>query len=72
MRFLIDKDGVFYLTTGTLLEYDPAAAKGHPHKEKGVAEVAAEFKRIKDSPNTHYNAVQITTASFSPLNTGSS
>lgn len=68
-RFLINKDGVYYLTTGKLLEYDPEAARGNPEKEAGVAHVEREFNRIKDLPHTWYQAVQISDSSFSPVNT---
>jgi hypothetical protein len=69
-RFLINKNGVYYLTTGRLLEYDRAAARGNPQKEAGVDHVAREFKRIRDLPHTWYEAVEVSDSSFSPINTG--
>lgn len=69
-KFLIEKNGVYYLTTGRLLTYDPDATHGNPQKKAGVEEVAAKFKEIRDSPHTWYQAVQIDSASFGPMNTG--
>lgn len=69
-RFLIRVDDVYYLTTGKLLSYDFAAAKGDKAKEHGVQKVEAEFNRIHDLPRTWYHAVEIADASFSAINTG--
>ena len=70
IRFLINKNGTYYLTTGRLLEYNPADARGKPKQEEGVREVEKEFKRIRDLPHTFYEAVEITSGSFAPINTG--
>ena len=70
MRFLINKNGVYYLTTGTLLEYNSKKAAGHPQKMKDVRRVKAEFKRIRDLPHTWYQAVEVTDCNFSAINTG--
>ena len=67
-RFLIEQNGVYYLTTGKLLEYDAAEAKGEDQK-KGVKKVKDEFKRIHDQPHTWYKAVEITDSQFSAINT---
>ena len=67
-RFLIEQGGVYYLTTGKMLAYDPAAAKNENQK-KGVDHVKREFKRIHDLPHTWYKAVEIKDSSFSPVNT---
>lgn len=77
-KFLIEKNGVYYLTTGRLLTYDPKATDDNPSdsneikekKKAGVNEVAAKFKEIRDSPHTWYQAVEINQASFAPMNTG--
>jgi hypothetical protein len=69
-RFLINKNGTYYLTTGRLLKYDPAQARGKPKQEEGVREVEKEFKRIRDLPHTFYEAVEVTSDEFSPINTG--
>ena len=68
-RFLIEQGGVYYLTTGKLLSYDPDSAKG-PDQKDGVEHVRREFKRIHDLPHTWYKAVEIKDSSFSPVNTG--
>jgi hypothetical protein len=70
VRFMIEKDGVYYMTTGDFLTYDPKATKGDPEKEKGVKEVAKKFKEIKDSPHTWYTAVELTDSNFRAINTG--
>lgn len=68
-KFLINKDGVYYLTTGKLLKYDKAAAKDE--KEcAGVKEVEETFDRIEKEPHTWYKAVEIKSSSFGPMNTG--
>ena len=67
-RFLINKKGVYYLTTGTLLEYDPAAAQNTAQKD-GVKEVKREFDRIRNLPHTFYEAVEITDSRFAPIQT---
>jgi hypothetical protein len=68
-RFLINKGGVFYLTTGKLLTYDSGAAKDEQQK-KGVKYVEEAFERIKNQPHTWYQAVEISDANFSAVQTG--
>jgi len=68
-KFLINKDGVYYLTTGRLLEYDRGKAKT-PEQRKGVDEVECEFRRIRDEPHTWYESVEVTNDEFGPVNTG--
>lgn len=69
-RFLINKGGVYYLTTGKLLTYDKKIAKGE--QVKGVEEVEKTFERIKNEPHTWYQAVEIRDAAFEAVNTGDS
>ena len=68
-KFLVKKNGVYYLTTGRLLEYDRRAAKDK-QQEDGVAEVEKVFDEIRNSPHTWYEAVEINRAGFGPMNTG--
>lgn len=70
VRFMIQVDDVYYLSTGPFLTYDPKEVKGDPKKDKGVKEVQKKFKEIKDSPNTWYVAVRIKDSSFEAVNTG--
>ncbi len=68
-RFLINKGGVYYLTTGKLLIYDPKAAKDEQQK-KGVKHVEDSFERIKNEPHTWYQAVEIKDSNFAAVQTG--
>lgn len=68
-RFLINKKGVYYLTTGRLLKYDPAEAK-NDQQERGVEEVRRKFEEIKSQPHTWYESVEVSDSSFGPMNTG--
>ena len=68
-KFLINKNGVYYLTTGRLLTYDPSKAKDEREKE-GCEKVKKKFDEIRNAPCTFYEAVEITAADFGPLNTG--
>jgi hypothetical protein len=70
-RFLIKKNGTYYLTTGTLLEYNPANAHSDQQRA-GVAEVERTFERIRNEPHTWYESVEVTQANFGPMNTGQS
>lgn len=70
-RFLINKGGVYYLTTGKLLTYDKKAAKDRKEKE-GCEEVEKTFELIKNEPHTWYQAVEIQDGGFSAVNTGES
>ena len=70
-KFLINKDGVYYLTTGRLLKYDAAEAKDDQQK-KGVEEVKRKFEEIENQPHTWYRSVELRDASFGPMNTGQS
>ena len=63
------ESAVYYMTTGTMLEYDARATKGDTQKEKGVKKVAAKFKEEEDSPHTVYPAVLVKDSSFSAVNT---
>ena len=69
-RFLINKNGVYYLTTGKLLEYNENDTKGDKEKEKGVKKVKETFDYIKNQPHTWYQSVEVTDRHFSALNTG--
>ena len=71
-RFLINQKGVYYLTTGKLLEYNENDVGNDEEKQKGVEEVKTKFKEIRDAPHTFYEAVEITSSKFGPLNTGQS
>lgn len=68
-KFIINKDGVYYLTTGRLLKYDRAEAKTE-HEKKGVDEVKKKFEDIENQPHTWYRSVELTDSNFSPMNTG--
>jgi len=70
-KFLINKDGVYYLTTGRLLKYDPAEATSDQQK-KGLDEVKRKFAEIEAQPHTWYRSVEIKSSSFSAMNTGQS
>jgi hypothetical protein len=70
-RFLINKNGVYYLTTGKLLKYDKNEAKDDKQK-KGFEETEEMFGQIRDQPHTWYQAVEIKSAKFGPMNTGQS
>ena len=69
--FLINKKGVYYLTTGKLLKYDKTAAKDEKEKA-GCKEVEEVFDSIRNEPHTYYEAVEIQFADFGPMNTGQS
>ena len=69
-RFLINKNGVYYLTSGRLKLYDAKATGGDPDKTKGVNDTWTKFLEKMNSSNTLYGAVEITEADFEPLNTG--
>jgi hypothetical protein len=71
MQFIINKNGVYYVTTGRLLEYDPAQAK-EPKQKEGVEEVKRKFEEIERQPHTWYRSVELGEADFGPLNTGQS
>ncbi|HYU94583.1 MAG TPA: hypothetical protein VE989_00265 [Sphingomicrobium sp.] len=71
-RFLIEKDGVYYLTTGKLLTYDRGRAGNDQQKKNDVDRVAAEFERICNLPHTWHKAVEISDAAFLAVNTGQS
>lgn len=76
-RFLIEQNGVYYLTQGKLLEYDEKSIDDpdpdrRRRKREGVEEVKAEFRRIHDSPGTWYKCVEVKNSSFGPMNTGPS
>jgi len=67
-RFLIEKNGVYYLTDGRLLKYDHEEAQTDQHRQ-GVAKVKAEFQRLHDMPHTWYKAVEVKDAAFAAINT---
>ena len=67
-KFLINRKGVYYLTTGKLLKYDAAEAKS-PEQKKGVDEVKRKFEEIEKQPHTWYRSVEVTDSSFGPMNT---
>ena len=68
-RFLIEKNGVFYLTRGKMAVYDKAAAKT-PDQARDVEWVEREFRRIHDLPHTWYKAVEVQESDFTAINTG--
>ena len=68
-KFLINKNGVYYLTTGRLLTYDSARAKNEREKE-GCEKVKKKFDEIRNAPCTFYESVEISESNFGPLNTG--
>ena len=68
-RFIVKKGDVYYLTTGTLLTYDMAAARG-PREREGVEKVKRMFDEIRNSPHTWYESVEVEENSFTPANTG--
>ena len=68
-RFMINKNGVYYLTTGRLLKYDPAEAKNE-QQQRGLEEVRRKFDEIRNQPHTWYESVEVSDSSFGPLNTG--
>ena len=70
MRFLINKNGTYYLTTGRLKVYDIKDTGGDTDKDKGVKDTWAKFLEKMNSSNTLYGAVEITESDFAPLNTG--
>lgn len=71
-RFVIKQGDTYYLTTGTLLEYnlDKAVANGKMPEVKGVAEMMKKFKEEHDKPHTYYHAVDFTDVEFKGVNTG--
>ena len=68
-KFIINKAGVYYMTTGKLLKYDRAEAKNDKEK-KGVEEVKNKFEEIENQPHTWYRAVELSDSDFGPVNTG--
>lgn len=68
MRFIINKNGVYYMTTG-VLAYDENETKGDARKKEGVAKVAKKFEEEKNSPHTVYEAVLVKDSNFSAVNT---
>lgn len=63
-RFIIEVDGVYYMTIDPLLVYDKADTKGSKHKADGIEEVRKKFEEIKNSPHTWYYAVEVKDADF--------
>ena len=57
------------MTTGKLLKYDKAEAKGENQVE-GVKKVKETFDRIRNEPHTFYEAVEVKRLEFGPMNTG--
>ena len=70
-KFIINKNGVYYLTTGRLLKYDPAEAKNEQQK-KGVEDVKKKFTEIENQPHTWYRSVELGDSDFEAMNTGQS
>lgn len=68
-RFLINKGGVYYLTTGKLLAYNPKKAQDDEQK-KGVKFIEETFERIRNEPHTWYQAVQLRESDQAPVQTG--
>lgn len=69
-RYVIEEDGVYYMTTGKLFVYNKNDTKGNDQKKDGVAEMTKKFNDIASDPNKVYQSVRITDAAFSPVNTG--
>lgn len=67
-KFIINKNGVYYLTTGRLLKYDPAQAKNEQQK-KGVEDVKKKFAEIESQPHTWYRSVELSDSNFEAMNT---
>ena len=63
-RFIIEVDGVYYMTDGPLLVYDDKDAKDREHVKSGIKLVKDHFKKIKESPDTWYYAVEVKEADF--------
>lgn len=63
-RFIIQVNETYYVTTGPLLVYDPAASATPAHRE-GYVEVAARFKKIREESCEVYQAVRLADDSFS-------
>lgn len=70
--FVIKQGDTYYLTTGTLLEYnlDKAIGSGKMPEIKGVAEMMKKYKEEHDKPHTYYHAVDFTEVGFKGVNTG--
>ncbi len=64
VAFLINMDGVFYVTQGRLLEYDRTKANGNSpgdqRKREAIGAVETLFYEEKRKPRTFYEAVTIT------------
>jgi len=59
--YIIERaEGEYHVITGSALVYNLTDTGSDDTKEKKVKEVKARFKKIKDSPNTHYVAVEVT------------
>ena len=50
----------YHVIEGTCLVYDEDDAAGDTGKAEKVKKVKEKFRKIKDSPNTHYIAVEVT------------
>lgn len=64
-QFIINVDGVYYLTTGRLLEFDAAKAKGNSQQEAGVSEIKGKFDAT--SADARYSAVEVKDADYSAI-----
>jgi len=65
-RFIIEVDGVYYMTTGPLLVYDASRSKENKHKADGAEEVRKKFESVE--PSARYSAVEVTDADFAAAN----
>jgi len=61
-RFIIDVDGVYYMTHGPLLVYDPNDTKGSKQVADGIAEVKRKFEAASKAAS--YTAVEVDDANF--------
>jgi hypothetical protein len=64
-QFIINVDGVYYLTTGRVLEFDADKAKGNQQKVDGVEEVRKKFEAT--SASARYSAVEVKDADFAGI-----
>lgn len=65
-RFIIEVDGVYYMTSGPLLVYDADKSKGNQQMADGAEEVAKKFNSVDSA--SRYSAVEVTDANFAAAN----
>ena len=59
--YIIERRGgkEYHVIEGAVLVYDEDQTGGDAKKKDQVAKVRERFKQIKDSPHTHYIAVEV-------------